>query len=64
MGGWVGVCTHRHACGNACVSVCAHEHYGVELGAQPWWADVMPGSGPCLRAALAVVGAARKSVVI
>lgn len=47
--------------------VCRHVHtsaIGEVLSAQPWWADVMPGSGPCLRAALAVVGAARKSVVI
>ena len=63
MAGWG--CAHTdmrvgtHVCRYALTST-----IGVELGAQPWWADVMPGSGPCLRAALAVVGAARKSVVI
>lgn len=45
---------------NACV--CVHAHIGVVFSAQPWWADVMLGSGPCLCSGLAV--ASRKPVVI
>lgn len=47
------------------VYICVYVHMstiGVVFSAQPWWADVMLGSGPCLCSALAV--AARKSVVI
>lgn len=48
--------------GGSAVHVYVHMRtIGVVFSAQPWWADVMLGSGPCLGSALAVAG---KSVVI
>lgn len=44
--------------------ICVYVHMSTIGVVQPWWADVMLGSGPCLCSALAVVGAARKLVVI
>lgn len=37
---------------------------GVVFSEQPWWADVMFGSDPSLCSAMAVVGAARKAMVM
>lgn len=63
---FVRVRTHGCACVHVCpyVCVCARELYGVVFNAQPRWADVMLGSGPCLCSVLAVVGATRKVVVL
>lgn len=57
-------CTGVYACVHAYVCMCTRALLGVVFAAQPWWADVMLGSGPCLCSALAVAGAATKSVVI
>lgn len=56
---------HARVCVWKCICVYVHMcTIEVVFSAQPWWADVMLGSGLCLRSASAVVGTSGKSVVI